>query len=273
MGELLSRGFGHPGVLAAIVTVVLLAASEAGYRLGRGLYLANDEARRSQIGGMQAAVLGMLGLLMGFTFSMGVERFDARRELVVIEANAIGTTWLRAGLLPAAREQPVKELLQQYLDLRVAYALERWREPELLRQARDRSAAMQSMLWRQAEAAAAESPDDITATFIEALNQTIDVDAERVAAGENRIPAGVWLILLVVAAVGCWLSGYGAGAQGVHSFLTGIVLPMLLSLVILLIFDLTNERRGFIGVSHQPLIDLQQNLRSGWGAGSQPPGR
>src|SRR5687768_8375623 len=116
MGELLSRAFSHQGVLAAVVTVVLLAVSEAGYRLGRTPYLANDEPRRSQIGGMQAAVLGMLGLLMGFTFSMGVERFDERRELVVTEANAIGTTWLRAGLLPAAQAQPVRELLLQYVD-------------------------------------------------------------------------------------------------------------------------------------------------------------
>jgi hypothetical protein len=77
--------------------VVLLAMSEVDYRLGRGLYLANDEPRRSQIGGMQAAVLGMLCLLIGFTFSMGVERFDARRELVATEARAIGATWLRAG--------------------------------------------------------------------------------------------------------------------------------------------------------------------------------
>jgi hypothetical protein len=272
MGELLSRAFSHQGVLAAVVTVVLLAVSEAGYRLGRTLYLANDEPRRSQIGGMQAAVLGMLGLLMGFTFSMGVERFDERRELVVTEANAIGTTWLRAGLLPAAQAQPVRELLLQYVDLRVAYARERSSGPELLQQARQRSAAIQSTLWQHAAAAAAESPDDIRATFIEALNETIDVDAARIAAGENRIPAGVWLILLLVASVGCWLSGYGAGAQGVRSYLTALVLPLLLSVVILLIFDLTNERRGFISVDQRPLTDLQQALRSGWGSG-EPPGR
>src|SRR5262245_17809846 len=95
--------------------------AEIGFRVGLRLHRAKDEPRRSQIGGVQGAVLGLLGLLLGFTFAMGVSRYDTRRNLVLKEANAVGTTWLRAGFLPEAHRAPVKELLTRYVDLRLKY--------------------------------------------------------------------------------------------------------------------------------------------------------
>ena len=125
-----------------------------------------------------------------------------------------------------------------------------------------RSAQIQSALWQHAEASAREAPNDITATFVEAVNEVIDTDKERVAEGRHRIPAGVWIILLVVAGVGCYTSGYGSGSDGVRSSFTGVVLPLLITMVIVLIFDLTNERHGLITTNQQPLIDLQNTIRS-----------
>ena len=125
-----------------------------------------------------------------------------------------------------------------------------------------RRAEIESMLWRHAEAGAKEAPNDITTTFLETLNDMIDTDAARVAESRNRIPPGVWLILVFVAAVGCWTAAYGAGADGVRSLLTSVLLPLLVIVVMLLIFDLNNERHGAISVSQQPLIDLQNSIRS-----------
>jgi hypothetical protein len=259
----MSAGLG--GLLMAVITV-LLSSAEIGFRCGRRWGSSTADAESSQIGSIQAAVLGMLGLLLAFTFSMAAERYDARRGLVLKEANAIGTAWLRGGLLPEPHRQPVRDLLRDYVDVRLrAYAEQL--DPVLLAEGLRKSAEIQSQLWRHAEAAAVEAPNDITATFVSSLNDVIDTDAERVAAGRNRIPGGVWLILLVVSAVGCWTSAYASGAQKVRSALTGALLPLLITVVLLLVFDLMSERRGFIEVSQQPLVDLQTSIRSGFNLG------
>jgi hypothetical protein len=109
--------FNNEWLFLLTVIVIVLAAAEVGVRIGLTLHRSRDEARRSQIGGVQSAVLGLLGLLLGFTFAMGVNRYDARRNLVLKEANAVGSAWLRAGLLPEAHSAPVKSLLARYVDV------------------------------------------------------------------------------------------------------------------------------------------------------------
>src|SRR5262245_17277844 len=187
MDDLLLRFFGQSGSLAVVATTILLLISEVGYRLGRRLFTAGDSARQSQIGAVQAAVLGMLALLLGFTFSMAVDRYDRRRELVLQQANTIGTTWLRSGLLPDAHRQPVRELLRAYLDLHV-HSREALRDPALMAAGLRRTAEIRSTLWQHAEASAREAPNDITATFIETLNDMIETEAARVTASASRIP-------------------------------------------------------------------------------------
>jgi hypothetical protein len=261
MEDVLSRVFGNLGVLAIAGTTLLLLLAEFGYRQGRRLFVAGDEARRSQIGGVQAAVLGLLGLLLGFTFSMAIDRYDTRRDLVVREANAIRTAWLRGSLLPEAHRQPVRDAIRESLDLSIR-ARGELRDPVRLADTVRRTEAVEARLWRHAEAASIEAPNDITATFLDALNDMIDTDHERLAASRSRIPVGVWLLLLLVAAVGCWTSAYGAGANGVRSVLTCALLPLLITVVIVLVGDLASEREGLISVSQQPLVDLQNSIRS-----------
>src|SRR5688572_24104962 len=256
---MVDRVFNDQWTLLFFIAVLLLGAAEVGYRDGLRLYKARDEARRSQIGGVQGAVLGLLGLLLGFTFAMAVGRYDTRRDLVLKEANAVGTTWLRAGLLPEAHRAPVKELLRRYVGVRLKYealSRDRARLAEGLRL----SAELQNEMWRHAEAAAAESPAPVTVSFITSLNEVIDTDAERVAAGRNQIPTGVWVLVVLVAAFGCFTGSYGSGAHGARSAFTNLFLPTLIAIVIVLIFDLTHSRQGVIGVSQQPLIDLLNNI-------------
>jgi hypothetical protein len=252
-------------VFGAIVAVVLLGIAEIGYRLGRRLFATKDEARRSQIGGVQGAILGLLGLLLGFTFSMAVSRFETRRDMVLKEANTVGTTWLRAGLLPEAHRAPAKDLLRRFVDVRLATQAVGY-DPAKLAEGLRVSAEIEAELWQHAEAAAKEAPTPITATFINTLNEMIDTDAERINAHRNRIPSAVWVLLILVAASGCLASAYGSGAQGVRSAFTSAFLPLLISLVILLIFDLLTPHQGVVGISQQPLIDLQNTMRAEAGA-------
>src|SRR5262245_25653666 len=109
--------FRNQWLFGLVVAAILAGLAEVGYRVGLRLFTTKDEARRSQIGGVQGAVLGLLGLLLGFTFSMGVSRYELRRDMVLKEANTIGTTWLRAGLLPESHRVPARDLLRQYVDV------------------------------------------------------------------------------------------------------------------------------------------------------------
>jgi hypothetical protein len=253
MEELASR------MVFAVPAALLLAAAELGARLGLRVHARHDEAHKSTISGIQGAMLGLLGLLLGFTFSMAMSRYDARRLLVVAEANAIGTTFLRAALLPDAHVAPVEDLLRRYVALRVEMKPTEDHHAQLAAFLKD-SAEIQRQLWEHAVAAAREAPTVNSAAFVTALNQTIDTEAERVAASRARIPPTVWFLLLIVAGISCLTSSYAAGAQGARSALSSLIFPLLIAVVMTLIFDILDPHQGFIGVSQQSLADLQQSI-------------
>jgi hypothetical protein len=257
----LSLPFRNQWLFGLTVALVLLGLSEAGYRIGLRLYATKDEARRSQIGGVQGAILGLLGLLLGFTFSMAVNRYETRREMVLKEANAIGTAWLRAGLLPEAQGAATKNLFRRFVETRLKYQ-KLSDDPAQLAEGLRLSAEIENQLWQHAEAAAQAAPTPITATFINALNEMIDTDAERIDASRNRIPEAVWLLLVLVAAFGCLTSAYGSGAQGARSGFTSALLPMLITIVIIFIFDLLHTHQGIVSISQQPLLDLLQSMQA-----------
>ena len=258
---MIDRIFGNQWAVFFIILAIMLAFAELGFRFGLRLHAANDTARKRQISGIQGAVLGLLGLLLGFTFAMAVQRYDTRRELVLQEANAVRTTYLRGSLLPEAHQAPVRDLLRRYVDLRLKY----WQlvdDPAKLAEGRRLIQDIQTELWKHATEAAKEAPNDITATFIGSLNETIDTDAKRIAAMRAVIPTGVWLLLGMVAAFGCVTTSYGAGADGTRSKLGSVFLPLLITVVIVLIFDISHPRVGLIQIGQEPLVDLQQSFQA-----------
>lgn len=252
--------FENQWLFGLFVVALLLGLSEVGYRIGLGLFVKHDDARRSQISGVQGAMLGLLGLLLGFTFSMGVNRYELRRDLVLKEANTIGTTYLRAGLLPETHREAVRELLRRFVDVRVKYqqvSYDRVQIAEGLRLGME----IEQQLWQHAEAAAKEAPTPITSTFIVTLNELIDTDAERITSHRNSIPGAVWILLILVAACGCLVTSYGAGAQGARSAFSSVLLPMLISVVIVMIFDLMHTHQGVVSINQQPMLDLQKSMQ------------
>ena len=259
MDEVFVFVFKSQWLVILITGLLLLTLAEFGYRAGLRLFAAKDEPRKSQIGGIQGAILGMLALLLGFTFSMAVTRYEVRRDLVLQEANSIGTTYLRAALLPDARRIAVENLLRQYVDARLDF-YGAGMSPAKLAAAESHTSKLQHELWMQTVAASREAPNPITATFITALNDTIDLDESCMNAFRARVPGSVWLLLLVVAGAGCCASGYGAGASGARTGFSIIMLPLLIAVVITIIADFDQPRHGLISVSQQPMLDLKAGL-------------
>lgn len=259
MDQVLSDIFSTQWHVLIIVAVLLMLAAEWGYRTGLRLHTGEGEESRGQIGAVQGAVLGLLGLLLGFTFAMAVQRYDLRRDLVVQEANSVGTTFLRASFLPEPYQTEVKQLLQRYVDFRLAF-YQAGRSEQDVAAAERASAAVQQQLWAHATASARLTASPLIAIFVTSLNETIDLDATRLAALRNRVPPPVWLLLLLVAGCGAWSTGYASGATGKRLWFSQLMLPLLIAVVITILVDLDSPRRGLVGVSQESLIDLKRSL-------------
>jgi hypothetical protein len=255
----LSGVFTNQWLVLGFSFALLVLATELGYRFGLRLYRTQDEARRTQIGPIQGALLGLLALLVGFTFALSVSRYETRRNLIVDEANAIGTCYLRAALLPDAHRGPVEELLREYVQVRLDF-FDAGNQRDQIMAAVDKAAAIQGQLWTHAVAAGKDAPTPIVATFITSLNEVIDIDATRLNALRTHVPGAVWLILLAVATCGCYISGYAAGASGARSGFSCLVMPLVIALVIALIVDLDHPRGGLITIKQQALVDLQGTM-------------
>jgi len=258
--QILSRIFVNPWVVLFIVSGMLLLLAEAGYRLGCAFRRRNPDAAQGRGGSVQAAVLGLLGLLLAFSFAMAVGRFDSRRALVVEEANSIGTTWLRTSFLPAPFKNEIRERLIQYTQIKLA-AFDQETDRADAPGTREEIARIHDEIWKSATYAAAERNTPVTATFITALNETIDLDATRRAALRNKVPGAVWLLLLTVAGCGAWASGHGSGTGGQRSIFNQVLFPVLIAVVITLVADIDRAHKGLIGINREPFENLLESMK------------
>lgn len=234
--------------LIAVVMVALLATSgEIGFRRGFSRRKSRDSVR-SLMSGTGAAMLGLLGLLLGFSLSMAVSRWDARRDVIVNEANAIGTLWLRAGLLEKPLRDDLRENLRAYTDARVALGGSRGNRTAL-RAARSESESLHAWIWSVIERA--NGPDRhnaVLSSLITAANELIDIHELRLASIENFLPAPLFLLLLTVAAVAMGFLAWAFGAANQGGRTAVIMLSFLIGAVLLLIMDVNRPQRGRINV-------------------------
>jgi len=203
------------------------------------------------------SILALLAFLLAVTMGMASDRFDARRGIVLDEANAIGTTYLRAGYLPEPASSQIRELLRQYVPLRIVVTDNVDVTADI-----QRSQAILTQAWAIAEGVAKTTDKgDLVALFIESLNETIDLHETRITAGiYARVPETVVLLLVVGSALSLAMVGYSAGLTQRRSLLSAVVLVIALGAVITIVVDLDRPREGFIQVSQQPLLDLQQQI-------------
>jgi hypothetical protein len=247
--------FGHPLLVFGVSFCVLWMAARLGWsvlRKRRGL----DEEAREDFGVVLSATLTLLALLIGFSFSMAITRYDQRKNYEEAEANAIGTELVRAGLLPPADATTVRGLLGKYLDQRVSFY--RSRDAQQLRQINTRTAQLQNDLWYSVQAPATAQPSPVMALVLSGMNDVLNSQGYTQAAWWNRIPQAAWELMALIAVCCNLLVGYGA--RNTKGGWLLLILPLIVSIAFLLIADIDSPRGGFIRVYPQNLLSLSASM-------------
>lgn len=250
----------RPWALGVAFFLIMVVASQIGYWLGGKSRIKGFDETKQRITSVETAVLGVLGLLLGFTLAMAVSRFDTRRNLVLEEANAIGTSYWRSQAIPAPEGPEIAALLHQYVDVKLHY-FDAGSDPDQLQASRERIARLQEDIWSRAAASAQKDPRSVPAgLLLQSLNQTFDLETSRWIALTIHLPDGVLLVDMFVGLLAALLVGYNFGVTGHRHFTSPFVLAVCIATVMAVIIDLDQPRQGLIRVGQQALIDLQRQV-------------
>lgn len=238
----------------------MLALQGYGRRLALRMDPAGVDSRDARTA--QAAVFGLLGLLLAFTFSGALQRFDERRHLVVEEANDIGTAWYRIDLLPPARQAGMRDLFRQYMDARIQ-TYSNVTDPEATSASLAKGEQLQRQIWAAAVAGADEAGKVAPySVLLPALNEMFDITTTRVAVTQMHPPAVVYAMILVLASVGSVFSGYGLGGAQQRSWVHRLAFPLATAAALFVIVDMEFPRLGLIRVDSMDYLmaDLRRMM-------------
>ena len=247
-------------IVFALVFIVLWLSAQSGAYLRRRR-AAPDEDERQDQSVLVAASLTLLGLIIGFSFSMATSRYDQRKNYEEAEANAIGTEYVRADLLPAADAARVRELLRKYLDERILFY--EAHDEQAFQQINARTAQLQSDLWSAIRTPATAQPTFVMALVVAGMNDVLNSQGYTQAAFWNRIPHAAWALMVAIAIAANLLVGYKARPtrkQGIWFEVFQFLLPLIVAIAFFLIADLDSPRRGVIRVVPQNLLSLAKSL-------------
>jgi len=245
----------HPRIFFAVVFVVLWMAAWIGAKLS-GRWRQAPAEPRPDLDLVVGATLTLLGLLIGFSFSMATSRYDQRKNYEEAEANAIGTEYVRVDVLPSADGERVRELLRQYTDLRIKFYETRDRDD--LRQIDADTARVQNELWAAASKPAMAQPNPVIALAVSGMNDVLNSQGYTQAAWWNRIPGSAWALMLAIAVFCNLLIGFDAKGADLK---LSLVLPIVIATAFFLISDIDSPRRGIIRVHPQNLESLRATLK------------
>jgi hypothetical protein len=251
--------YGMPEWLLLILFLAaMVAAGETGYRLGR--HSRADEKTKALVPTVAASIIAVVGLLLGFTMTMAVSRYDTRRRLVLEEANAIDSAYWRAQALPAPESGELKDLLRRYVDVRLYVSLSAL-NPQKLQQGREEAEQLQNQLFSRAAAVAQKDPRSMPASILmESLDTAFEVENSRWSAFGARVPDSVIYVNAIMGLVAALLVGYDFGIGGHRHLFSEAMLIAVITVVLGVIVDLDRPHSGVVRVSQQPLIDLQHRL-------------
>jgi hypothetical protein len=244
--------FDHPWELGLLLAIALALVLEVGRRCARYFQIEQIPQRKEQMGTIRDGMFILVSLLLGFSLTMAVARFVERRSLLVEESVSIGTTYLRASTLPQPYRDHSRQLLREYVDTRFDLS-----DASRFNQAVSRAKRLQEDLWLDASTVAQSDRTAVTAVYLNSLNETIDLHEKRVAAFENRIPQPVWLLIISVSLIAVFTRGTTLTAR---FWLTLILLPITIAIVVALIDDLDTPSRGLIRLDQRALQRLKADI-------------
>ena len=245
------------GVFSLTVALVLLAV-ESGYLLGRRRRTRAADEQAGAVGTMVASTLGLLAFILAFVFSFAAGRVDARRTALVEEANAIGTTYLRADMLPEPHRAEIRRLLRDDVDAQLAGV-----KTLNVVATMQRIDAIHNELWQHATALGRDNPNSIViGVFIQSLNESIENYARRLLAVRTRVAGPVWLVLYLLTFLALHAMGYHIALTGTSRSPAVILVALSFAFVICLVADLDRPHEGFLRLSQQPMVDLQVMMQA-----------
>jgi len=246
-------------VIALTLFAGILLFYEMGFRIGKFHQKSTDKEIKSQTNNIQAGMLGLLALILAFTFNMSLQRYDARSKAVIQEANSIGTTVLRTKLLPPPYDAATYDLLQEYIDIRIEnskIALSQYKErADIIK----RGDEQLKKIWAAGVQAARSDPNPVTTgLFIAALNELIDNRSARFEIQNRHIPEVILFLLFFIFVMNGAIIGYTEGLGGKRAYVPTVLFTLLITLVVFLIIDLDRPRRGLITVKQDYILQLKE---------------
>jgi hypothetical protein len=240
-----------------IFAVVTLICYEVGFRVGRWWQAKMPGEQEGPTGVLVGSLLGLMAFILAITMGMASDRFDARRGNVLADANAIQAVYLQAGYLPDPQRGEMRELARTYLPLRIATSDASQVQANLAS-----SIELQDRMWAITEEVAQTGYSaDLMSSFGDSVTELVAISEQWVVAGiYARVPETILLLLLAGSALSLGMVGYSAGLEGGRSVLSALVMVIALGAVLVLVIDLDRPRDGFLTVSQQPLLDVQQRI-------------
>lgn len=246
----------YPWLLFALSATILWLSAQIGASLLRRHGM--DQDVRGDFNTILLATLTLNGLIIGFSFSMSVTRYEQRKNYEEAEANAIGTEYLRADMLAAADAATVRSLLLDYLQQRILFY--QARDATALRDIDARTAQLSTNLWAAVRSASAAQATPTVALALAGMNEVLNSRGYTQAAWWNRIPTEAWVLMIAIAIIGNLLVGFGAKNVRAERMLLLMILPCVFATSYLLIADIESPRGGIIRVNPRNLISLWQSL-------------
>jgi hypothetical protein len=244
-------------VYLGTVAAVLIAA-EIGFRIGMWLQRRDPDSKKTPVSGtVVGGMLGLMAFLLAFSIGIVINQHNGRKSMVVTEANAVGTAYLRAGFLDETERTATRDLLRDYVEVRLAAAA----DAALLESAITRSEEIHSELWSIVEFNVRQGREsDIMALFVESINEVIDVHSLRLAAVDLRLPRLLGVVTYAATLLSFLLVGVANSGDKKRDFFAILLFALAYVAVLMLLVDLDRPQQGLITVSQTALSDLLQQM-------------
>lgn len=246
-------------VLFIVIVVMSLFAVELGFRLAQRMNRGEKQKAEGDVGGIVGALLGLLAFILAFSFSITTNRFDARKQLVLDEANAISTAYLRAGLIPQPQSPAIRKLLEEYTDIRLKVI----DQPSQITAFIIRSEEIHRLLWLQVESlVSADMDSEIRSLLAGSLNEVINLHHRRkTVALIYRIPSFIWISLYLLMVASMFGTGYQMGTSKARRPLALPLMAASFALVIIMIAAMDRPNEAMFQVNQQPLTEVLEMMR------------